>query len=73
MALEERPVVLLIAAEEVARLMGISERTLWRLLSAGKIPKPLHVGRSARWRLAEVREWIDRGCPVGKGDDIRRS
>jgi excisionase family DNA binding protein len=73
MELEERPVVLLIAAEEVARLMGVSERTLWRLLSAGKIPRPLHVGRSARWRLAEVREWIDRGCPVGKGDDVRRS
>lgn len=55
---------ILIRADEVARLMGVSERTLWRLLSAGKVPKPLRIGRNTRWRLAEVRDWIAGGCPV---------
>jgi predicted DNA-binding transcriptional regulator AlpA len=55
---------LLIRAEDVARMMGVSERTLWRLLSAGKVPQPVHIGRSTRWRLAEIREWIDGGCPL---------
>jgi excisionase family DNA binding protein len=54
---------LLITSEEVARLMGISERTLWRLLSAGKVPVPLRFGRNTRWRRSEVLEWIEKGCP----------
>lgn len=57
----------LIKAEEVARMMDISERTLWRLLSAGKVPHPVRIGRSTRWRLAEIRTWIERGCPVEAG------
>jgi excisionase family DNA binding protein len=55
---------LLIRADEVARMMGVSERTLWRLLSAGKVPQPVRIGRSTRWRLAEVRGWIAGGCPA---------
>jgi predicted DNA-binding transcriptional regulator AlpA len=43
--------------------MQVSERTLWRLLSAGKVPQPVRIGRSTRWRYAEVREWIETGCP----------
>jgi excisionase family DNA binding protein len=54
---------ILISAEEVAKLIHVSERTLWRLLSAGKFPQPVRIGRSTRWRSAEVREWIEKGCP----------
>ena len=54
---------LLLTADEVAAMLGVSERTLWRLLSAGKVPKPVRFGRNTRWRMAEVKEWIDRGCP----------
>ena len=62
METRERTAVL-IPAEEVAAMLGVSERTLWRLLSAGKLPQPVRIGRSTRWRAAEVREWIERGCP----------
>jgi prophage regulatory protein len=58
---------LLIKAEELARMMGVSERTLWPLLSAGKVPTPVRIGRSTRWRLAEVRQWIEGGCPLEAG------
>jgi prophage regulatory protein len=54
---------ILISAEEVAKLIRVSERTLWRLLSAGKVPQPVRIGRNTRWRYAEVREWIEKGCP----------
>lgn len=53
----------LIPADEVATMLGVSERTLWRLLSAGKLPEPVRIGRNTRWRAAEVRDWIERGCP----------
>jgi excisionase family DNA binding protein len=53
----------LMTAEELAKLMQVSERTLWRLLSAGKVPQPVRFGRNTRWRAAEVTEWLAKGCP----------
>jgi excisionase family DNA binding protein len=63
MQTEQAPPVLIDAAE-LARQMGISERTLWRLLSARKVPEPVRIGRNTRWRLAEVSRWIEQGCPA---------
>lgn len=54
---------LLLSAACMARLLGISERTLWRLRSAGKLPRPVQLGGSIRWRAEEIRQWIDAGCP----------
>ena len=59
---------LLIPASEVARLLGISKRTLWRLLSAGKLPAPVRLGNNVRWRLDEVEQWITQGCPSSPSD-----
>jgi prophage regulatory protein len=56
----------LLTAEEVAAMLGVSERTLWRLLSAGKVPKPVRFGRSTRWKAGEIQRWLERGCPVEK-------
>lgn len=52
----------LLTAEDLAQMLKVSERTLWRLLSAGRIPNPVRIGGSTRWRLAEVQEWIAGGC-----------
>lgn len=54
---------LLINAEQFARMLNISPRTLWRLLSAHKVIPPLRIGGSTRWRMDDVRRWIDAGCP----------
>lgn len=53
----------LLTPEELAEKLKISPRTLWRLLAAEKVPKPIRFGGSTRWRLAEVQEWIAQGCP----------
>lgn len=55
--------VLLIPANQLATLMQISTRTLWRLLSANRLPEPVRIGGSVRWRLDEVKQWIESGCP----------
>lgn len=55
----------LISADQVALMLGTSKRTVWRLLSAGRLPTPVHIGRSTRWRLDEINGWIDSGCPQG--------
>ena len=59
---------LLIAAGEVARLLNVSKRTLWRLLSAGKVPAPVRLGSAVRWRRDELEQWILQGCPSGHPD-----
>ncbi len=57
---------LLITATEVARLLNISKRTLWRLLSAGKLPPPVRLGNAVRWRRDQLEQWISQGCPSGR-------
>lgn len=54
---------LLLTAREAATLCSKSLRT-WRSWdAAGAIPKPVHIGRSALWRVDELREWVAAGCP----------
>ena len=53
----------LISASQLADLLSVSERTLYRLKSVGRLPVPIVLGGSVRWRLTEIREWINQGCP----------
>ncbi len=57
------PEPLLVDAKDVARMLGVSTRTLWRHVSSGQMPQPVRFGKSTRWRLAEVKAWIASGCP----------
>jgi excisionase family DNA binding protein len=57
----------LVAVGEVARRLSISIRQTWKLVAAGKLPAPIRLGRSVRWRAAELDSWIGAGCPeVGR-------
>lgn len=47
-----------------ARLLGLSARTWRRLDAAGQVPQALRVGGSRRWSVAELRDWIEAGCPA---------
>ncbi len=58
------PEPLLVPAAEVARLLNVSTRTLWRQLSAGQIPRPVRFGGTVRWPIDELRKWIAEGCPL---------
>jgi predicted DNA-binding transcriptional regulator AlpA len=62
---------LLIDADEVARRVDVSPRTVWRLNSAGKLPKPVAVGGSRKWRADEIRRWVEAGCPARSAWDAR--
>ncbi len=59
---------LLLNVDAVSKLTSMSVRSCWRLSDAGKVPRPLAVGRSRRWRRADVQEWVEAGCP-----DLRTS
>ena len=53
----------MITARQLAVLLQVSTRQVWRMLSAGRVPKPIRVGGIVRWRMAEVENWIAEGCP----------
>jgi excisionase family DNA binding protein len=53
----------LVNARELAKLLSISERSLYRLKSTGELPAPVVLGGSVRWRLKEIHDWINKGCP----------
>jgi excisionase family DNA binding protein len=53
----------LMTAEELSKLLQVSERTVWRLNSGHEIPKPVRFGGTVRWRREEIAEWIKAGCP----------
>jgi predicted DNA-binding transcriptional regulator AlpA len=50
---------LLLAVDSVASLLGISSRSVWRLVSAEEFPPPIRIGGLSRWRKKDVHDWID--------------
>ncbi len=51
------PTRLLRRAEVLARV-GMAKSTLYLSISAGKFPKPVHLGSSVRWVESEIDSWI---------------
>lgn len=62
---------LLINVKEVSTILGISQRSVWRLLIDGKIIEPIRLGGNVRWRKDELLGWIANGCPTR--DPLKRS
>lgn len=55
---------LLLDARAAAQLLAVSESTLWKLHSSGRIPNPMRLGgRVVRWRREELEAWVRAGCP----------
>ncbi len=54
---------LALSAADVGLLLDISERHVWSMHSAGRLPRPFRLGRVTRWRLGELKAWVDAGCP----------
>ena len=57
------PFRLAVPVGEVAKILGISVRHVWALLAQGRLPRPVRLGRSVRWNLEELRDWLDAGAP----------
>jgi len=57
---------LLLTVKEVAEMLGLSERTVYRLADVGKMPRPVKIGAAVRWRKKELDTWIEEGCPASQ-------
>ncbi len=54
---------LLISSRQAAKLLKISERTLWRMQNDKEIPAPIRIGRAVRWDVQALKAWVSAGCP----------
>ncbi len=57
---------LLLTAKQVAALLGISWRTVYRLNDSGKMPKAVKVSGATRWNKKAILRWIELDCPNRK-------
>ena len=54
----------LLNVKQVAKVLGIHERTIWRLaglaeMGEGNFPKPLRIGpKTVRWRLEDLEAYL---------------
>lgn len=53
------PEIQLLDVSEVANLISLSSRTVWRMVSQGVFPKPFHIRKRARWKREDVLTWLN--------------
>jgi predicted DNA-binding transcriptional regulator AlpA len=53
----------LLDGKAVAKLLGVSQRMVWRLKDGGRMPRPIKLGSLVRWKPDEIHKWIAAGCP----------
>lgn len=69
---DEVPVELaMLTADEIARVVNCSPRTVHRLADDGVIPQPVRIGGMLRWRRPDIEGWIERGCPKVVAEEVR--
>ena len=45
---------------EVLEVVGVSRRTLYRMVDDDRFPRPVRVGqRATRWRQSNIQQWMD--------------
>ena len=42
----------------ITRLLGVSDKWIYRLIKEGLFPKQIKLGRSSRWLQSEVEAWL---------------
>lgn len=61
----------LASVSQVAEICGISAEHVRRLADRGAMPAPVRLGRSVRFRLAEIEAWMQAGCPDRSANRFR--
>lgn len=64
--------VLAASARELAAMLDVSLRQVWRLNSAGKLPRSIRLGGAVRWNRADIHAWFEAGCPDRKAWDAMK-
>jgi len=60
----------LMSVEEIAMRFNLCTRSIWRLVDAGELPQPIHVGHARRWYAVDVENYLRK--LTEKRDGIQR-
>lgn len=52
----------LMSMADLAAMLACSSRHVYRLVERGRMPAPIRLGRSVRWKRSEIEAWIASGC-----------
>ncbi len=58
------PPQILMTVRDVAAALKLSPRQIWKLNSMGRLPSPVRLSRSCRWRAADIARFVELGCPT---------
>ena len=53
----------LVDIKGVAAMLHLAPRTTRRLDVEGRLPVAIKIGKSKRWRISELQQWIEAGAP----------
>jgi len=54
----------LMTCKDVAAALRVSCRQVWKLRSAGKLPNPVRLSRSVRWRACDISRFVELSCDM---------
>ena len=52
--------VRLLSVRQVAELLSIHQRSIWRMAACGQLPRPVKIGGCTRWRLKDLQAWVEK-------------
>lgn len=55
--------VLMLSAQDVAKLLQCSDKHVNNLRRQGRIPSPVKLGALTRWPRRDIENWVAAGCP----------
>ena len=56
------PIQPLVTKDDLEAILRVDKRTIDRMRSSGKLPKPdVMISRFPRWRVETIRGWLERG------------
>ncbi|HVX84414.1 MAG TPA: helix-turn-helix domain-containing protein [Phycisphaerae bacterium] len=55
----------LLTGAEAAELFGLSANAWLERSRRGRLPDPVKIGATLRWRTSDLAEWAAGGCPIG--------
>ena len=43
----------------ILRMVPVSRRTIYKMITQNEFPKPCKIGNRAAWKMVEIRKWFD--------------
>ncbi|EAQ1127552.1 AlpA family transcriptional regulator, partial [Salmonella enterica] len=50
----------------ITEFTGLTDKWFYKLISEGKFPEPIKLGRSSRWLQSEVEKWVQERIDVSR-------